>query len=297
MDRIKATEVFITIVEQGSLSGAADKLDMSRAMVTRYLAEMEAWADARLLHRTTRRLSLTSVGEIIYQEAQKLNNIANRLPMLGQDHNDSPSGNLRISCPHSIAYDELAKALVPFLVQFPKIEIDVRISNQTVNLIEDGIDLAIRIADVLEPQLIAKRLGICHSVVCASPKYLQDQSLPNKPDDLLLHNCLVYRYFGQNEWLFDHNDKVYSVAVKGQLKSNESTFLTQATIEGAGIAMLPYSSVRDYLNNGSLIQLLPDYQPKPLTIYAVYSSREHMPQALRCLLDHLSDWFKHEKSD
>lgn len=292
MDRIKAAEVFITIVEQGSLSAASDKLDMSRAMVTRYLAEMEDWAGARLLHRTTRRLSLTSAGEMIYQEAQKLNNIANRLPMLSQDHNDSPSGNLRVSCPHSIAYDELAKALVPFLAQYPKIEIDVRISNQTVNLIEDSIDLAIRITDELEPQLIAKRLGICHSVICASPKYLQNQALPNEPDDLLLHNCLVYRYFGQNEWCFDHDGKVYSVAVKGQLKSNESTFLTQATIEGAGIAMLPYSSVRDQLKNGSLIQLLPDYQPKPLTIYAVYSSREHMPQALRCLLDHLSDWFK-----
>ena len=292
MDRIKAAEVFITIVEQGSLSAASDKLDMSRAMVTRYLAEMEDWAGARLLHRTTRRLSLTSAGEMIYQEAQKLNNIANRLPMLSQNHNDSPSGNLRVSCPHSIAYDELAKALVPFLAQYPKIEIDVRISNQTVNLIEDSIDLAIRITDELEPQLIAKRLGICHSVICASPKYLQNQSLPNEPDDLLLHNCLVYRYFGQNEWCFDHDGKVYSVAVKGQLKSNESTFLTQATVEGAGIAMLPYSSVRDQLKDGSLIQLLPDYQPKPLTIYAVYSGREHMPQALRCLLDHLSDWFK-----
>ncbi|GAA5100295.1 LysR family transcriptional regulator [Wohlfahrtiimonas larvae] len=292
MDRIRAAEVFITIVEQGSLSGAADKLDMSRAMVTRYLAEMEGWAGARLLHRTTRRLSLTSAGKVIYNEVLKLNNIANRLPLLSQNYSDSPAGSLRISCPHSIAYDELAKALVPFLKQYPKIEIDVRISNQAVNLVEDRIDLAIRITDQLEPQLIAKKLGVCHSVVCASPEYFSDKDLPKVPNDLLVHNCLVYRYFGQNEWCFDYDGQVYAVSVKGQLRSNESTFLTQATSAGAGIAMLPYSSVRNQLKDGSLIQVLPNYQPKPLTVYAVYSSREHMPQALRCLLDHLSDWFK-----
>ena len=103
----------------------------------------------------------------------------------------------------------------------------------------------------------------------------------------------MYRYFGQNEWVFTKENKSYAIAAKGQLKSNETTFLVKAAIEGAGIAMLPYSSAKESLFNGSLIELLPDYQLQPLTIYAVYSSKEHMPQALRYLLDYLSDWFKH----
>ncbi len=293
MDRIKSAEVFTTIVEQGSFSGAAEKLGMSRAMVTRYLSEMEDWVGARLLHRTTRKLNLTSIGETIYEESKKLNEIALRLPKIGQSQTDQPAGSLKISCSHSIAHDDLSKALVPFLTKYPQIEIDLCISNQTVHLIEDGIDLAIRISDYLEPQLIAKKLGLCHSVICAAPSYFQDRTIPKKPEDLLAHNCLMYRYFGQNEWVFTKENKSYAIAAKGQLKSNETTFLVKAAIEGAGIAMLPYSSAKESLFNGSLIELLPDYQLQPLTIYAVYSSKEHMPQALRYLLDYLSDWFKH----
>ncbi|EJD6672185.1 LysR family transcriptional regulator [Providencia rettgeri] len=292
MDRLKAAQVFITIVEQGSLVGAAEKLDMSRAMVTRYLSEMEQWAGVRLLNRTTRRLSLTSAGEGVYQQSLQLNAISQLVPV--QQHHDAKelSGLVRISCSQSIAQSALSVAMAEFLQQYPNMTIDMQISNKSINLIEERIDLAIRITNQLEPNLIAKPLSTCHSVICASPKFLTGKKMPTKPEDLVLLECLTYSFFGRSIWRFEKQGEQHTVLVGGRLSANESVFLAQGALNGAGVTMQPYYSVAEYLASGELIQLLPDYQPMPLGIYGVYTSRQKMPTPLRAVIDFLTDWFK-----
>ncbi|MEX6157033.1 LysR family transcriptional regulator [Providencia manganoxydans] len=291
MDRLTAVQVFISIVEQGSMSAAADKLDMSRAMVTRYLFEMEQWAGVRLLNRTTRRLSLTSAGESVYQQALKLNALSLTLPVQQKHDANELTGLVRISCAQSIASQVLSVAMTEFLNQYPNMAIDLSITNKAVNLVEERIDLAIRITNQLEPSLIAKPLSTCHSVICAAPSFLKDKKIPVKPEDLAPMECLTYNFFGRSLWRFEKNGEPFSVLVGGRLSADESVFLSQAALNGAGIAMQPYLSVKKYLESGVLIQLLPDYTPQPLGIYAVYTSRQNMPTTLRAVLDFLGNWF------
>ncbi|MDE9454248.1 LysR family transcriptional regulator [Xenorhabdus bovienii] len=291
MDRITAAQVFVTIVEQGSLVAAAERLDMSRAMVSRYLAEMEKWAGVRLLHRTTRKISLTSAGENAYQRSLKLQELAETIPVQQSLESQTLRGLLRVSCSQSLGTSALSVAIPEFMHMYPQIAVNLQINNKVINLIEERIDLAIRITNNLEPNLIARPLSICHSVVCAAPSYLDGKIIPQKPTDLASHNCLTYNFFGKSLWLFEKQHEQYSVPVSGTLSANESTVLMEATLQGAGIAMQPYYSAAPHLISGQLVELLPDYQPQAMGIYGIYASRQNMPVTLRALLDFLVDWF------
>ncbi|CDM91039.1 LysR family transcriptional regulator [Xenorhabdus bovienii] len=291
MDRITAAQVFVTIVEQGSLVAAAERLDMSRAMVSRYLAEMEKWAGVRLLHRTTRKISLTSAGENAYQRSLKLLELAETMPVQQSLESQTLRGLLRVSCSQSLGTSALSVAIPEFMRRYPQIAVNLQINNRVINLVEERIDLAIRITNNLEPNLIARPLSICHSVVCAAPSYLDGKIIPQKPTDLASHNCLTYNFFGKSLWLFEKQHEQYSVPVSGTLSANESTVLMEATLQGAGIAMQPYYSAAPYLISGQLVELLPDYQPQAMGIYGIYASRQNMPVTLRTLLDFLVDWF------
>ncbi|SFN38198.1 LysR family transcriptional regulator [Xenorhabdus japonica] len=291
MDRITAARVFITIVEQGSLIAAADRLDMSRAMVSRYLAEMEKWVGVRLLHRTTRKIGLTSAGENAYQRSLKLMELAEGMPVQQSLEAQTLKGLLRVSCSQSLGISALAVAIPEFMRMYPQIAVNLQINNKAVNLIEERIDLAIRITNNLEPNLIARPLSTCHSIVCAAPSYLVGKSIPQNPADLTSHNCLTYNFFGKSLWVFEKQHENYSVPVSGTLSANESTVLMEAILQGAGIAMQPYYSVSSYLMSGQLVELLPDYQPQAMGIYGLYASRQNMPSTLRVLLDFLASWF------
>ncbi|MGJ0577935.1 LysR family transcriptional regulator [Xenorhabdus bovienii] len=291
MDRITAAQVFVTIVEQGSLVAAAERLDMSRAMVSRYLAEMEKWAGVRLLHRTTRKISLTSAGENAYQRSLKLLELAETMPVQQSLESQTLRGLLRVGCSQSLGTSALSVAIPEFMRRYPQIAVNLQINNRVINLVEERIDLAIRITNNLEPNLIARPLSICHSVVCAAPSYLDGKIIPQKPTDLASHNCLTYNFFGKSLWLFEKQHEQYSVPVSGTLSANESTVLMEATLQGAGIAMQPYYSAAPYLISGQLVELLPDYQPQAMGIYGIYASRQNMPVTLRTLLDFLVDWF------
>ncbi|CDG22177.1 putative transcriptional regulator [Xenorhabdus poinarii G6] len=291
MDRVTAAQVFVTIVEQGSLIAAAERLEMSRAMVSRYLAEMEKWAGVRLLHRTTRKIGLTSAGENAYQRSLKLMALAEDMPVQQSLEAQTLKGLLRVSCSQSLAISALAVAIPEFMRIYPQIAVNLQMNNKAVNLVEERIDLAIRITNHLEPNLIARPLSTCHSIVCAAPSYLAGKPIPKKPADLTSHHCLTYNFFGQSLWVFEKQHEHYSVPVSGTLSSNESTVLMEAALQGAGITMQPYYSVSAYLKSGQLVELLPEYQPQVMGIYGIYASRQNMPTTLRVLLDFLVDWF------
>lgn len=287
MDRLTALRVFISVVEQGSLSGAGEKLDMSRAMVSRYLAELESWMGARLLHRTTRRLSLTGPGEEALNRARAMLALGEEMEQIAVKGDDAPKGQLRITSSYSLSEALLVGAANDYLAQYPGTAIDILLLDRTVNLVEERIDLAVRITNDLDPNLVARRLGTCHSVVCASPAYLANHSAPQKVQDLALHNCLTYTYFGKSLWEFNGPDGPESVPVSGNLSANISNLLLEATLGGAGISLQPRYSAQPYLERGELVPLLTQWQPKRLGVYGVYATRKQMSPLLRSFLDFL----------
>lgn len=287
MDRITAAEVFVRIAERGSMSAAAEALDMSRAMVTRYLAQMEQWAGARLLHRTTRRLSLTEAGEETLARCRRMLEVSAEMATAASACADEPRGLLRVACAQSLAQEVLAAAVADYLRRHRQAAIDLHIDARPVNLVEERIDLAIRITNELDPNLIARPLGHCASVVCASPAYLAAHGTPRSVQDLATHNCLTYSYFGKSLWQFAHGGERVAVPVGGTLSANESQVLLAAAIEGAGIAMQPAYSANWPIAQGRLVALLPDFVPQGLGVYGVYASRRQMPASLRMLLDFL----------
>ena len=291
MDRLTAAEVFVCIAERGSMTAAADAQGMSRAMVTRYLAQMEQWAGARLLHRTTRRLSLTEAGEETLARCRRMLDVAVEMATTTSAGADAPRGLLRVACAQSLAQEVLAAAVAEFLRRHPLVAIDLHIDARPVNLVEERIDLAIRITNDLDPNLIARPLAHCASVICAAPAYLAAHGTPRSAQELALHNCLTYSYFGKSLWEFEHRGERIAVPVSGTLSANESQVLLSAALSGAGIAMQPVYSAAAPIAQGQLVALLPGFVPQALGVYGIYGSRRQMPAALRALLDFLAERF------
>ena len=291
MDRITAAQVFVAIAERGSMVAASEALDMSRAMVTRYLAEMEQWAGARLLHRSTRRLSLTDAGDETLVRCRQMLEVAGAMAVTSRDGADTPHGLLRITCSQSLAQTALASAVATYLQRYPRAAVDLQMENRAVNLVEQRIDLAIRITNALEPNLIARQLASCDSVVVAAPAYLVAHGTPRRAEDLALHNCLTYTYFGKSLWQFTYQGEALTVPVSGRLSANESLVLLVATVEGVGISLQPRFSAAPLIASGQLVELLPAWQPQSMGIYGIYTSRQHMSPLLRTMLDFLLEWF------
>ena len=283
MDRVMAATVFNHICDLGSLSAAARALGLSRPMVSRYLDEMEKWAGARLIHRSSRRLTITPAGEEALVKTRSLAQLS--LDIGAASAAQIPSGTLRVACAHFTAM-----VLPTFMAQYPQLRIEVEINNQPVSLVGERIDVAIRITDNPEPGTIARRLGDCKSVLCASADYLHQHGTPETIDDLTRHNCLYYSGFAGQSWHFlDPQGQSVSVAIKGNLSAGISSLLCESAVAGMGIALVPELEAQEGLEQGKLIRLLPELQPKCLPIYGLYLSREHQPAGLRLLLDTLSE--------
>ncbi|MGO4890968.1 LysR family transcriptional regulator [Flavobacterium sp. W21_SRS_FM6] len=293
MDRITAAQVFVSIVEQGSMVGAAQALDMSRSMVTRYLNEMENWADAQLLHRSTRKLTLTAAGEKAFVTCRSLLSFAQEVSMpIEQDHEAQPEGTIRIACSQFVAGELLPRVVDRFLDDYQKVHIDIHVSNQVTNLVEDRIDLAIRITNDLDPNIIARHLGRCRSILCATEEYLKQNGHPVYPDDLVKHNCLIYSNFGKSLWHFTKDEQAVVAAVSGNYSANESMLLLHSVLKGRGISLQPHYAVQPLIKERKLVHVLPNYEPNSLGIYAIYRSRKHQSIAIRKLLDRLVEYFK-----
>ncbi|MFW9267462.1 LysR family transcriptional regulator [Pseudomonas sp. D2-30] len=287
MDRLQAMRVFVTVVDLGSQSAAAEHLDLSRPVVSRYLAELEDWVGARLMHRTTRKLSLTAAGTETLPRCRQMLELCGDMQAAVSTPEDAPRGMLRISASPSFGQSQLASAMAEYVQRYPGVSVDLQMLDRTVNLVDERIDLAIRMSNDLDPNLIARRLTVCRSVICASPRYLREHSTPQRVEDLSQHNCLTHSYVGKSLWHFEQDGEQLSVPVQGNISANEASTLLQATIAGAGVAMLPSYQVGPHIQNGELVRLLPHAEPRRMNMYAVYASRKHMPSALRSLLDFL----------
>ncbi|SMG00038.1 LysR family transcriptional regulator [Burkholderia singularis] len=291
MDRITALKVFVETAERGSVSAAAQHLDMSRAMASRYVAFVEQWAGARLLHRTTRRLSLTTAGAQMLPLARDLLGLADDVESTFAEPGDAPRGLLRITTSVLFAQARLTDAILDYLARHPAVSVDLQTTDRTADLISERIDLAIRITNEVDPSLIARRIGTCRSVICASPGYLATHGTPKRPHDLARHNCLTYAYFGQSLWHLTRDGEPSDVPVQGNLSTNDSLVLLRAATANGGIALLPTYAAAELLRSGALVRVLPDCMAPDLGIYAVYASRKQMSLAMRTLIDFLAQRF------
>ena len=291
MDRLTAMQVFVEVAHSGSFSATADKLDMSRAMVTRYVGELEQWLGARLLQRTTRSVTLTDAGENCLRRSQQMLALVQDVEEETQSHDGALRGQLRITCSMSFAYAQMAAAVVDFLQLHPQLTIDLNASEGALNLVPARIALAIRISAEPDLALIGRVLAPCTSVLVASPAYLAAHGVPQLPADLATHRCLSYANFGKSVWTFSRGDDHARVSVGSYFSANEATALLQGVLAGGGIALQPSYLANPHLQDGSLQVVLPDWKVPDMAIYALYPSRKHLSPAVRALLDFLVERF------
>jgi DNA-binding transcriptional LysR family regulator len=291
MDRISAARTFITIVEQGSFVKAAEILNISRAAATRSVSEIENWTNAKILHRSTRRLSLTPAGVKMLEYCQQLIEMADKISNLSTTKDTAPRGTLRVSCSQYFAECAMLDVISRYRELYPEVNLELNISSRVVNLVEERIDLAIRISNALDPNLIARRFGDCPSTLCAAPSYIEQFGKPLRIEDLSERNCLVYSNFDTAKWNFTHQGERYSIAVSGDLKANETMFLLNAALKGFGIILQPTDAVAPYIESGELVRLLDQYEPESFAIQGVFLSRKNMPLAQRKLIEMLVDFY------
>jgi DNA-binding transcriptional LysR family regulator len=289
MDQLSAIRSFVEIVDQGSLTRAAENLDLSRAMVSRHLENLERWLGSRLLHRTTRRVSLSAAGEEALPRLRQMLELADDLQALAGVRRSEATGKLRVTTSLSFALSVLTPILVDFQSRHPRIEVDLLTVDRAVDLVSERIDLAVRITNRLDDGVVARRLATCRSVLCAAPGYLATRGTPTTPAELRAHNSITHAFGTRAEYRLGHAGKVLTQAVRGSLSSNETAVVKQAALAGAGIAMLPTYFVGDELRRGTLVRVLPAYEPETLGIHAVFLSRQHQPLPLKLLVDFLAE--------
>ncbi|MGR3821667.1 MAG: LysR family transcriptional regulator [Salipiger marinus] len=284
LDRIISARVFIETVERGSATAAAEALGMSRAMASRYLNAMEDWAGSRLLHRSTRHMSLSPAGETALARCRDLVEVAEGIS--GRDAETvTPQGEIRVAMPGVLADAVVLPMLPAFAARYPRVSIDLQVTDRLVDLVQDRIDVSLRITGTLDRAVIARRLGGVGSVLCAAPALLSRIGPPEIPDALADRPCITYAQFGARTWTLVGLDRTEKIHVTGPLQTNEAYLLLRAALEGIGIAMLPTFAAAPHLARGQLVQVLPGWTPAELSLYALYASRRNLPAATRAFID------------
>jgi DNA-binding transcriptional LysR family regulator len=292
-DRFQAIGVFIKVVETGGFARAAEKLDLSTSAVSRHVAELETRLGARLLHRTTRRISLTEAGQAFFEKSLQLMADLEEAEAIATLATAKPRGTLKLTCSINFGMHHLAPAIGAFQCQHPDVLFDVNLSDRFVDLVEEGLDLAIRIGDLGNPNLVAKRIGEMRLIACASPTYLKGHGTPKHPDDLARHNCLVYEYSpAKGLWRFTAKDGTeHRVKIAGSVHANNGDMLAAIAAEGVGITCEPDFIVDPLIATGRLVPILKDYRAPTAGIFAVYPSRRHLSAKVRVFVDFLAARF------
>jgi DNA-binding transcriptional LysR family regulator len=293
MDRLRAFEVFVTVVNRGSFARAADALDTSPANVTRYVNELEAHLGTRLLNRTSRKLSLTEGGETLYSRCTTiLDDVAETEGLLSAT-SIQPRGRLRINAPVSFGILHLGPLWPQFLQKYPDIELDIALIDRVVDIVEEGFDLAIRISSAGTTDHAARKLATSRNILCASPDYLSQWGHPEAPADLPSHRCIGYTYAATaDEWqLTDRHGHAHAVKVNCRMHTNNGDTARAAALAGHGVIWQPTFLIGDDLRAGRLVRVLPEYRLPDIDILAVYPSRRHVSAKVRAVIDFLVNAF------
>lgn len=289
MDSLTDIAVFARVVECGSFTAAAERLSLSKSVVSKYVTRLEERLGARLLNRTTRRLSLTEIGRAFYQRSQQgLREIEEAEAEVSLLQGE-PRGILRINAPMSFGVMHLAPAIPDFLERYPELQVDIHFDDRKVDVIEEGFDVSVRISELADSSLVARRIGPCLHTVVAAPEYLQRYGTPLSPEDLHKHSIVSYQYQDSaQQWEFmDSEGKSTMVPVNGAIQMNNSMAMREAVINGAGIMRTPTFVVGDDISRGRLHPLLNNFKTLELSIYAVYPQRRHLSPKVRAYVDFL----------
>lgn len=288
MDRFQEMSVFAAVVDAGSFVGAAQALEMSKPAVSRHVAELEARLGVRLLHRTTRRLSLTEEGEVFHARCRELLDGLDEAEAEITSRTGKAAGQLKVSAPVSFGLLHLAPLWAGFMSRHPDVVLDVTLSDRMVDLVEEGFDAAIRIARLPSSSLVSRRLSSTRLVLCASPRYLKTHGTPRHPSDLAKHTVLAYSLLSSGEsWEFDGPDGHVAVKVQPRMRTNSGDTCRAVALQHLGIIIQPSFLVAEELRSGALVEVMPRWRSLEFGIYAVYPSRKHVPPKVRLLIDYL----------
>ena len=293
MDRFHAIEAFVRVVETGSFARAADRLGVSVSSVSRHVTELEAHLDARLLNRTTRRLSLTEAGGQFHERAVQLLADLEEAEESAAAGTVAPRGTLRLTCGVSFGTRFLAPAVADFNARYPQMRFDCELSDRIVDLVDEGFDAAVRIGAVGGQNLVARKIGVTTLVCCAAPAYLAQHGEPRTPEDLPAHACLTYDYAPHSGvWSFrDSAGRDRNVRVTGAAHANSGSFLEALAVAGLGIVFEPDFIVGADVRAGRLVPILRAFVPAASNIQVVYPSRRHLSAKVRAFTDFLAARF------
>lgn len=289
-------QTFHAVVEAGSFVKAADALNLSKAAVSRHVVELERRLGIRLLHRTTRRISLTSEGQIFYARSKDVLADLQDLETEITAKQDRVSGLLRINAPFTFGIQHLAPLWGQFREKHPQVTLDVTLSDRVVDLVEEGYDLAIRIAALESSSMVSRRLASTRMTLCASPKYVKKHGKLTRPEDLSAHQVIAYSYLSsKDEWHFSGPQGPVSVTTRPWMRTNNGETCKAAALAHQGVILQPRFVVSEELKTGQLIELLPTYRSTEIGIYAVYPTRKHLSAKVRLLIDFLAHHFSTQK--
>ena len=289
MDKLNAMQLFVRIAETGSFTAVADQLDVARSVVTRQISALEKQLGAKLMTRSTRSLTLTTAGAAYLEKCRVILNMVDAAESSLLEEKTIPRGRIRLGLPLNFGLQCLMPALLEFTQTHAQIELVMDFSDRRSKLIEEGIDLSIRITNRLELGDIVRKLGVSRLLTVASPQYLAQHSIPKHPRDLAQHACLVYsQEFQSTSWTYGPNDNETHVTVRPRLAANNGEALLQAAAQGLGITRPPDFIAQPFLDTGSVVQVLEDFEPEPLGIYAVLPSNRYVPHRISVLIDFLA---------
>lgn len=293
MDRALEMQVFCAVVDKGSFIGAVDALEMSKAAVSRHVNALEERLGVRLLQRTTRRLSLTEEGRVFYQQAREVLALMWEAESAVSSGNHEPSGVLRVNAPVSFGVLHLAPLWTAFLNQHPKIELDISLNDRQVDLVEEGYDVAVRIARMESSSLVGRRFASTQMRLCASPSYINTHAPVTVPQDLTEHRVIAYSNFSSgNEWSFTGPDGEHKVLTRSVIRCNNGDTCRSIALSAGGILLQPSFMVSEDIRRGDLVELLPAYRSVELGIYAVYPTRKHLASKVRAFINFLVEQFE-----
>lgn len=292
MDLLAGMRVFIHVVEANSFTAASDRLGLSRAAVSKHIAQLESHLGGRLLNRTTRRISLTEAGQAYFDRCKEIIEDVSDAECVVSGLTTEPRGTLRLNVPMTFGINQVAPLLQRFSARYPRVDIELSLNDRLIDVVEEGYDLVIRIAELQDSNLIARRLATSRHVVCAAPDYLDRHGRPDTPGELATHACLRYSYTQHsNEWLLLGASGEQRVRVSGPLLTNNGGAICTAAENGLGIALLPTFIAGQALRKGKLERVLAGYDCPQLGIYAVYASNRHLSAKVRAFIEFLENEF------
>ncbi|MGO4392756.1 LysR substrate-binding domain-containing protein [Variovorax sp. M-6] len=286
MDALDLLKTFLEVANLGSFSRAAGKLGISKPSASKHVASLEARFNVRLLNRSTRSVTLTDAGRLLQQRSAPLMEMVELTQSELQAHGSQPSGRLRVAGLHGLVQTDFPSLLSEFLTLYPDVHIDLQLGNRVVDLVEEGVDVALRFGRIGDENLIVRRLQRVELTLCATPSYWAKRGMPKTPDDMRRHDVLTYSLCpGSPHLPFEVDGEPYNLPIYGRMDANDSSALIAAALAGIGAVCVPALLAQPYTERGSLVPVLKEFMPRDIWLYAAYSQRRHNSAALRALLE------------